>query len=124
MDPGPQGNPELDVQGTYTGTWSQELDGVVVTAPGTITLTPSDNAYVTYVAVSCPDFSIDFQGIANVVNFANGYKYYNQEATNNGFGVAFDGEVINGEATIKFTLSQRSGRIQYLYNYSFAGEQN
>lgn len=121
IDPGAQGNPEKEIQGTYTGTWTQEYNGEVTTAQGTVTFTPTDNAYVTNVEVSCPDFNIELKGIANVVNFEGGYKFFNQEASNNGFGVVFDGTVINKEASIKFTLSVRSGRYQYLYNYTFAG---
>lgn len=120
-DNGPQGNPEKEVEGTYTGTWSRELDSNVVEATGTITLTPSDNAYIVNVTVNCPEFGIDMQSVANVVNYSDGYMYYNQEAKGNGFGVVFDGRVINGVASIKFTITQKEGRKQYLYNYTFAG---
>lgn len=120
-DPGPAGNPENEIAGTYTGVWTRELNGDVVEAQGAITFTPTDKAYVTNVAVSCPDFNIDMQGIANVVNNTSGYIFANQEAKENGFGTVFEGRILkSGEVTIKFTLTQRENRKQYLYNYNFS----
>lgn len=121
-DPGPAGNPEKEAAGTYTGTWTRELDGNVVEAQGTITLTPSDKAYITNVAVSCPDFGVELSGVANIVNNSSGYVFANQESKENGFGTVFEGRITNGVATMKFTLTQKEGRKQYLYNYKFTGD--
>lgn len=120
-DPGPAGNPEKDIEGVYTGTWTRTLDGNSVEGQGSITFTPGENAYTTNVAVSCPEFGIELNGVANVVNYSEGYKFYNQDAKGNGFGVVFDGRVVNGIAYIKFTITQKEGRKQYLYNYNFSG---
>lgn len=121
-DRGPQGNPEKEIAGTYTGTWTRTLSGQTesTTSTGTITFSPTDKSYVTNVAVSCPDLNINMNAVANVVNYSEGFMYYNRE-NKNGFGVAFDGRVIEGNASIKFTLSVKEGRKQYLYNYTFNG---
>ncbi len=122
IDPGPQGNPEKAVAGTYSGTWTETLQstGEVKTASGTLTLTPGDRAYVTDVKVNCADLNIDMQSAANIVNYSEGYTYYNQDAKN-GFGVAFEGRVKGNEATIKYTKSVKVGLKQSIYVYTFTG---
>lgn len=124
-DPGPQGNPEKEIAGSYTGSFSKILNGEASGSEGegTITFTPSDSPYVTTVNVSCPDLNLDMTSTANVVNYSEGYLYYNREPKN-GFGVVFDGRVIDKKATIKFTLTIKEGRKQYLYNYTFSGDKN
>lgn len=122
IDPGTPQNPEKEVAGTYTGTWTQTYNGVETTATGTITLTPGDNAYVTIVNVKCDDFNIDLTGPANIVKQSAGYIYYNREAGGNGFGVTYYGRVVDGVASISFTRTVKEGRLTYLYDYTFAGE--
>lgn len=123
IDPGPQGNPEKAVAGTYVGTWTQTLQstGAVETGEGTIILTPGDQAYITEVKVSCPDLKIDMESLANIVNNSDGYTYYNQEQKNNGFGVAFQGSVKGNEASIKYTKSIKVGLKQSIYVFTFTG---
>ena len=122
IDPGPQGNPEKEVAGTYNGTWTETLQstGEQKTAAGYITLTPSDKAFIADVQVSCPDLKVDMQSAANVVNNSLGYTYYNQESKN-GFGTAFVGEVKGDDATIKFTKTIKVGLKQSIYVYTFTG---
>lgn len=125
-DPGPQGNPEKEIAGTYTGTWTRVTQSTQeeITGEGSITFSPSENAFVTDVKVDCPDLDIDMQSLANVVNYSNGYKYYNQEAKN-GFGVTFEGNVDkNGVASIKYTKSIKVGLKQTIYIFTFTGSKN
>lgn len=121
-DPGPKGNPEKEIAGTYVGKWTKTLDNVSTEAPGSITFTPGERAYVTDVKVDCPDMDLNFNGLANIVNNSEGYIYYNQEAKQNGFGVTYTGRVIRGQATIKFIMNVKEGRKQYLYTFEFLGE--
>lgn len=124
IDPGPQGNPEKEAAGTYSGTWSRALQGTddIVTSTGTITISAGDKAYIANVSVVCPELNLDLQSVANIVNYSEGYKYYNMEAKN-GFGTTFEGSVLkSGIATIKFTIKQQEGRKQYLYTYTFSGD--
>lgn len=124
-DPGPAGNPEKEIQGVYSGsmTMVNASTGAENTGMASITFTPGQNAYITDVKVECADLNVNLQSVANVVNFSEGYKFYNEEV-GNGFGVKFDGTVINGVATIKFTISKKVGLKQTIYNYSFSGNKN
>lgn len=123
-DNGPQGNPEKEIEGTYTGTWTKTVSGAETgdSATGTLTFTP-EGQFITEVLASCSDLDINFSSNANVVNYSEGYMFYNAEAKN-GFGTSFDGRVINGQATIKFTISIKVGLKQTIYNYTFTGEKN
>lgn len=121
-DAGKPGNPEKEIVGSYTGTWTRTLDGVETTATGTITFTAGDKAYVANVAVECPEFGVSLSGPANVAKNSAGYTFYNQESKSNGFGTTYYGRIVDGVATINFTLSQKEGRKTYLYIYSFLGQ--
>ncbi len=121
-DPGPKGNPEKEIAGTYVGKWTKTLDDVSTEASGSITFAAGESAYVTEVKVDCPDMDLNFSGLANIVNNSEGYIYYNQEAKQNGFGVAYTGRVIRGQATIKFIMNVKEGRKQYLYTFEFLGD--
>lgn len=130
-DAGPVGNPEKEILGTYTGVWTRTLNDDVVTAPGTITISNADKRYVAEVNAKCDDFKFDLTAAANVVNYSEGYYFYNQSATS-GFALPdkdpklgdspFNGRVVNGKATIKFTLTQKEGRKQFNYVYEFVTE--
>lgn len=121
-DAGPVGNPEKEIAGTYTGVWSKTLNDDTQTAPGTITFTAGDRNYVANINVSCPEFDVNLSGTCNVVNNSVGYVFYNQEAKNNGFGTPYTGRVVNGNASIKFTLTVKDGRKQNNYVFEFATE--
>lgn len=123
IDPGPQGNPEKEIAGTYSGTWTKTLQstGASETAIGTITFTPGDRAYVANVHVSCPDLNVDMESAANVVNYSDGFTYYNQDAKN-GFGLAFEGRIKGNVATIKYTQSVKVGLKQSIYVFTFSGD--
>lgn len=121
-DAGPVGNPEKEIAGTYTGVWSKTLDDNTQNASGSITFSAGDSNYKANISVSCPDFNIDLSGVCNVVNNSEGYVFYNQEAKNNGFGTAYTGRVVNGKASIKFTLTVKDGRKQNNYVFEFATE--
>ncbi len=125
IDPGPQGNPELDIQGTYTGTWTKTLNGAETgdSASGSLTFTPGSEAYVTNVVALCEGLDVNLESLANVVNYSNGYMFYNGEPTN-GFGTSFNGRIVNGQATIQYTLSIKVGLKQTIYIFTFTGDKN
>lgn len=121
-EPGPQGNPEKQIEGTYSGIWTRTFNGEATTAPGSITFTPGDRNFVSNVVLNCTDFSLDYTTLANVVNNSAGFVYYNQEAKENGLGATYTGRIIDGVATIKFTINVKEGRVNKLYDYTFTGE--
>lgn len=123
IDPGPQGNPEKEIAGTYNGTWTRTLQstGAEETATGTITFTPSDKAFITNVHVSCPELKVDMESAANVVNYSDGYMYYNQDSKN-GFGLPFEGRIKGNVATIKYTQSIKVQLKQSIYVFTFNGD--
>lgn len=122
----PQGNPgtpAADTKGVYTGEWTRTLDGNTTTAVGTITFTPGEGNHVTYVDLSCPELQVDYHTVANIAKGNDGdYVFANQEANKNGLGSAFSGRIKDDNVTIKFTLSIKEGRKQYLYDYAFSGD--
>lgn len=124
-DPGPQGNPEKEIAGTYTGTWTRTTQSTQeeLTGEGNISFTPGESAFVTDVKVNCTGLNIDMESLANVVNYSDGYKFYNQEAKN-GFGVPFEGNIKNGVAYIKYTMSIKVGLKQTIYIFTFTGTKN
>lgn len=124
-DPGKAGNPEKEVVGTYTGTWTVSWTDAnvdyVEEYPGTVTISAGENAYTVVVNAVCPDRTTDLTGSANVVKQSPDYKYFNDIA-GNPFGTAFSGIVTpQGSATCEFKITQRSGRKSYVFTYKFNG---
>lgn len=130
---GTPGNPEKEVAGTYVGTWTKALRNSTaepVTASGSLTLTPTDEAYITLVKIDCDATDMGFNNTAvfastesraNIVNQSAQYVFYNVVATN-GLGTSFNGTVsFGGEATISFAKTVREGRLTYTYDYTFSG---
>lgn len=130
---GKPGNPEKEVAGTYVGTWTKTQRNSTadpVTAEGTLTLTATDEAYITVVKIGCESASMDFNNTssfastesrANIVNQSAQYVFYNV-LTTNGLGTSFNGTVsFGGEATMTFAKTIRQGRVTYTYDYTFTG---
>lgn len=112
--------------GTYVGTYSKVLDGsdeAPVVGEGTITLTATAEADVTQVAFDCPTCSISAQSIANVTHANKGYIINNQiVSADNTLGVSFAGKIYdNGAMKVTFSTSEKVGRKNYTYNYTFEG---
>ena len=123
------GHPEQDAAGVYVGTWTQVLEGDTVASgvEGTITLT-ADTAYVVSVNVAAAS-AVSLKEMTSLANIAQdshyGTKFYNNLATN-GFGTLFRGATYTNaegkeELSLNFTLTVKSGRKSYPYNYSFVG---
>ncbi len=122
--------PEVASAGTYTGTWSRAMittDGLgeAEKTEGTLTFATPANAdslkYVTTVTANAAAFSFSKSSLANISWKHNGFLFSNQ-STKNGFGVVFSGEITEaGVATISFTITQKSGRKNYNYQYTFEG---
>lgn len=110
-------NPEKEVAGVYSGTWTQIQNGTEKTAEGTLTFEPAENAYSVNITTACSDFKLNYTSIANITS---SYVFYNYTETNP-FKTKFDGNVRDGVATISFTLKVKSGRSYVLTNYTFRG---
>lgn len=130
---GKPGNPEKEVAGVYVGTWTKVQRNATtdpVSAPGSLTFTPTDEAYITVVKLAGESSDFDFtnktnfasdESRANVVNQSAQYVFYNV-LTTNGIGTPFNGTVtFGGEATISFSKTIREGRKTYTYDYTFTG---
>lgn len=124
------GHPEQDAAGVYVGTWTQVLEGDTVASgvEGTITLT-ADTAYVVSVNVAAAS-GVSLKEMTSLANIAQdsyfGTKFYNNGGANNGFGTSFSGKTFTNaegkeELSLNFTLTVKSGRKSYPYNYSFVG---
>lgn len=127
-DHGPVGNPETAIVGTYTGTWTRSLTGTTPTVEsGTITFTTVEGRnYVTNVHVECPALELDMESIANIINYSGGYMFYNQDSSN-GFQNTFTGRVVDGNATINFSKTDKykneKGKwVTSTFTYSFTGD--
>lgn len=116
----PAGNPAEAAAATYSGTWTQVLDGDTATAPGTLVITPGDTAFVANVAVSCSDFKVDASEVANIAFAGNATSFVFNNAAGKTLG-NFAGRVTDGKASIMFSMEQRKGRKRYTYNYTFDG---
>ncbi len=130
---GKPGNPEKAVEGVYEGTWTKvqrNSTAAPVEAAGTLTLTPSDEAYIVVIKIACESEAFGFtntssfasdESRANVTNQSAKYVFYNVLNTN-GIGTPFNGDVtFGGEATIAFSKTIREGRKTYTYDYTFKG---
>lgn len=119
-------NPEKDIAGTYSGTWTttNQTSGAVSTGAGTITIAATDSAYVADLIINeCTDANVSV--MKSVVNVDwrtnNTYSFFNKTSTNE-LGGAFAGKVIDGKTLeLSFNKVVRSGRKSVTYNYSFVG---
>lgn len=116
VDPGTPQNPEKDCAGVYTGTWTQTVDDVATTATGSVTITPTDSAYVCKVTISCPDFELAETAIANITP---AHTFFNTMTTD--IAASFYGSVNTSDetATINFLRTVKEGRKTTTYYYSF-----
>lgn len=124
--------PEVASAGTYTGTWTRAqitTDGLVnpETTPGTLTFAVPESKdsttykYVTKISAEAAAFNFSKSSLANIAWKGESFVFSNQVASN-GFGVVFSGAISEaGKATISFTISQKSGRKTFNYQYSFEG---
>jgi len=114
-------NPEQLAAGTYTGTWTQDLNGTQTTAEGSIIVT-ADSAYCADFNFVCDEFGITGTSVANISCANSGFVYYNNAGTATGIGVSFSGRIdASGNITAGFEKSVRVGRKSTTYYFSFAG---
>ena len=116
-------NPEVAAEGTYTGTWTRELDGEEESGTGTLTVTATDSSYCADITFYCADLDLDATSVANITyaGSTTTFKFYNTYADGNGLGASFSGMIEDGTATASFTLTVKSGRKSYEYDYTFEG---
>ena len=110
--------------GTYTGTYTRELNGVVETLEGTVTLASAGKTGVTTVTFSSTGAALQATSIANVWNSKYDFQFMNQTAASaeNGLEASFAGRITEkGVLTAYFTKSQKVGRKAYNYNFTFTG---
>lgn len=126
-------NPEKEIEGTYTGTWTKTQRGSTAeptVVDGTLTFTATEEAYIANVKIACAGDELGFTNTAsftcdesrtNVVKQSSQYMFYNTLDTS-GIGTKFNGTVsFGGEATMKFSKSIKSGRKTYTYDFVFNG---
>lgn len=110
-------NPEKDVVGVYTGTYTQDKNGTISTAEGTLTLEAGESAYITNVTAECSSFGVNCSSIANITP---AYVFYNNTVTNS-FGSSFNGQVKDGKASITFQTKVKDGRKWVVATFTFEG---
>lgn len=117
------GHPEIAAAGVYSGTWTRIYSGDTLTAEGTMTVTATDSAYCADIAYYCGDFSLDVASVANITYAGSSTKFYygNAASDANGLGANFAGKITEGTATAMFTITQKVGRKEYVYAYTFEG---
>lgn len=116
-------NASAETAGVYSGTWTRTLNSVPTEAQGTLTLTASDDVYITNVTATCAELDINLSSTANILGVNNEYTFYNTYK-DNGFAAetGFTGTVSSAnEATISFRKVVREGRRTYTYDYTFKG---
>ncbi len=115
--------PEISAAGTYTGTFTRVQDGTTDTlvAQGSVTLAPTDSAYCADVTFACADFDLDAASVTNITHANEGYVFSNT-SSDNGLGAPFKGRIDGGNVlNSSFDFTQREGRKQYVYHYTFVG---
>ena len=116
------GHPEVAAEGVYSGTWTRILDEDTAYAEGTMTVTATDSSYCADFAYYCEEFDLDVASVANITYAGSSTRFmYSNSTEGNGLGVSFGGIIEDGEATAMFTITQKVGRQQYKYAYSFEG---
>lgn len=114
--------PEIAAEGIYSGEWLQVLDGDSVWSSGSIIITRTDSAYCADITFSCADFSLTQTSVANITYAGNTASFvFGNPSSDNGLGTSFTGRIDNGSASAMFTLTQKSGRKSYEYDYRFSG---
>ncbi len=131
---GPQGNPEKEIQGTYTGMWTLEYtEGTNITtyqSNGTLKVEPKDEqAYAAYISVDAPftdqpGKSIAFTSAANISPLTNAgsYQMYNS-VTPNGFtkiAKDLDGTVVTIER--QNTETEETEQVPLEVSATFMGQ--
>lgn len=121
-------HPEKEAAGTYSGTWEVfkgEDKELQASYPGTITIAPSEYAYVCSVTTTCDGYAeIGGTGAANILKQSRAYKFYN-ETTTNGLGSVFQGAIdFNGDASMSYSKAVKSGRVTTMFYFEFVGHKN
>lgn len=129
-DPGNQINPEKEVAGTYVGEWSKvnEGTGAEENGTGTLIFAPDEEggSYVVSITAAAEGLTLGLTtdtARANISkNSNNGYDFVNTVKTN-GFGVSFLGGITNSfDVTLTYTVVQRKGLKEVVYNVTFKGK--
>ena len=112
---------EVGSAGTYTGTYTRIYEGETVTYSGSITLAASGTTNVSTLTATCSDAGIDITAPVNIAHANYGYAFVNNVATDFGTnGIA--GHITDSNVlTASFTISQKVGKKNYEFIYSFEG---
>ena len=113
---------EVGSAGTYSGTWTRLYEGETTTYSGTITMAASGTTGVSTLTATCTDVDINITAPVNIAHANYGYSFVNNLATAFGTnGIA--GHITDTDIlTASFTLSQKVGKKNYEFVYSFEGK--
>lgn len=129
-DPGAKINPEKEVAGTYVGTWSKvnAATGDEENGTGTLVFAPDEElgAYIVDITATAEGLTLGLTtdtARANISkNSTDGYDFVNTTKAN-GFGVSFLGGITKDfEVTMTFSVVQRKGLKEVVYNMTFKGK--
>lgn len=126
-DPGAPCNPEKEVAGTYTGTWTRTnaANGEVIEKPGTLTLSSDTAAYVSIVSASAEDLELGLKAdysVANIMKDSSGSYTLVNPTKGNPFGCTFTATVsADKQATMEYSAITRSGRKEIEFMFKFSG---
>lgn len=116
---GKPANPEKEIAGVYSGTWTQVKNDVESTGAGTLTIEAGEQAYSANITAASPSSAFNFT-YSSIANVTPAYVFYNNFPTN-GFGASFNGAVKDGTATITFQSKVKEGRKWVVATFIFSG---
>lgn len=120
------GKPEKEASGEYYGTYYRVTKGLddLVTAPGSVTITPATETNTAYITFNCPDLGVDVTRIFNITFSNDGFAFSNHLSDETNTKTSAIAGRIDPEKNIvtKFTLQQRDGRKTVQFDYEFNGK--
>ena len=127
-DHGPVMHPETETAGVYTGQWTRVNTSTEAaeTLDGTITLSATDQAYISTMQAKCDGINLDVTKNINITPGGQGYMFSNVlglDLPGADKAAPFYGNVSKqGEIDIFFQATFREGRKTVTYRYTFVGK--
>ncbi len=118
--------PEQEAQGVYRGTFTRAQanvsDAVREEGDGTLTISPTDTAYVAHVRFECTALGIAAETKVNIT-FANDGFLFSNDLASNTLGSPITGRIsTDHDARSDFQLKIRQGRSTKTFDIVFSGK--